>query len=135
MITSTRVICTYEHGIYSFMMHSQGKTSDDEEEGQLLGTFSYDKSGPPIQEYTVHVCCNFHIIISCCTKKVRLSKQYGKLVTQCNMTMVILCFYRRVNAQHTAMSSSNFFQIMETLNTLVSTECECMATTLIRKLS
>ena len=44
------------------MMHSQGKTSEDEEEeGQLLGTFSYDKSGPPIQEYTVHVCCSFHI--------------------------------------------------------------------------
>ena len=56
------------------MMRSQGKTSEDEEEeGQLLGTFSYDKSGPPIQEYTVHVCCSFHIIYC----YIRLSEQYG----------------------------------------------------------
>ena len=116
------------------MMHSQGKTSEDEEEeGQLLGTFSYDKSGPPIQEYTVHVCCSFHINLLL-YKKVH-DCQNNMAVTYCIMAMVVLCFYRRVNVQHTAMSSSNFFQIMETLNTLVCTECECMATTLIRKLS
>lgn len=39
-------------------IYLQGKTSDDdEEEGQLLGEYSYDTSGPPIQEYPVHVSC------------------------------------------------------------------------------
>lgn len=56
-------------------MHSQGKTSEDEEEGQLLGTFSYKKSGPPIQEYTLHVCCSSYT-----ERSTLLLKQNGHLV-------------------------------------------------------